>query len=73
MPPPLRDGKDALIVNWLEIEILNATGKVTYHNCFITDLPFGPENVAELAACGRARWKIENENLQCSQDQGIQP
>jgi hypothetical protein len=26
-------------VNWFEIEIVNAAGKVTYHNSFITDLP----------------------------------
>ncbi|HEV2320755.1 MAG TPA: ISNCY family transposase, partial [Gammaproteobacteria bacterium] len=57
---PLRDGKDALTVNWLEIEIHDAAGKLTYRNSFITDLPVGRDNVAELAACGRARWKIEN-------------
>jgi hypothetical protein len=57
---PLRDGKDALKVNWFEIEILNSSGEVTYRNGFITDLAVGSDNVAELAACGRARWKIEN-------------
>ena len=36
---------------------------VTYRNSFITDLPVGRDNVAELAACGRARWKIENETF----------
>lgn len=58
---PLRDGKDALIVNWLEIEIVDASGKVTYRNSFVTDLPVNKANVAELASCGRSRWKIENE------------
>jgi len=57
---PLRDGKDALAVNWFEIEIVNAAGKVTYRNSFITDLPVSRDTVAELAACGRARWKIES-------------
>ena len=56
---PLRGGKDALQVNWFEIEIVNRDGEVTYRNSFVTDLPVGPDNVAELAACGRARWKIE--------------
>jgi len=60
---PLRDAKDALPVNWFEIEIGNAAGEVTYRNSFITDLPVGRDNVAELAACGRARWKIENETF----------
>ncbi len=60
---PLRDDKDALIVNWLEIEIVDPTGKVTYRNSFVTDLAVNKGNVVELAACGRSRWKIENENF----------
>ncbi len=60
---PLRDGKDALTVNWLEIEIAKPDGKVTYRGSFITDLPVSRDSVAELAACGRARWKIENETF----------
>lgn len=60
---PLRDSKDALAVNWLEITIENPAGKTTYRNSFITDLPIDRDNVAELAACGRARWKIENETF----------
>ena len=50
---PLRDGHDALFVNWLEIEIVDASGKVTYRNSFVTDLPVNECNVAESAACGR--------------------
>ena len=60
---PLRDGKDALHVNWFEIEIVNKAGKVTYRNSFITDLTVTKKNVAVLTDCGRARWKIENENF----------
>ena len=67
---PIRDGKDALIVNWLEIEIVDAAGKTTYRNSFITDLPVNESNVAELAACGRARWKIENENFNTLKNNG---
>ena len=67
---PLRDGKDALIVNWLEIEIVDAAGKVTYRNSFVTDLPVNKGNVAELAACGRARWKIENETFNTLKTKG---
>jgi len=57
---PLRNSKDALAVNWFEITIRNPAGEVTYRNSFITDLAVDRDNVAELAACGRARWKIEN-------------
>jgi len=60
---PMRDTKDALSVNWLSVEIQNAKGKRTYYNSFVTDLPVTSGNVAELAACGRARWKIENETF----------
>jgi hypothetical protein len=60
---PLRDSADALKVNWFSVEMFDAKGKRTYHNSFVTDLPVMAGNVAELAACGRARWKIENETF----------
>ena len=67
---PLRDGEDALKVNWFEIEILNPRGEVTYRNSFITNLAISANNVAELAACGRARWKIENETFNTLNERG---
>lgn len=60
---PLRATEDALTVNWFSIEIRDAKGKQTYANSFLTDLPITAKTVAELAACGRARWKIENETF----------
>ena len=60
---PLRVTADALLVNWFSIEIRNAAAKRTYYNSFVTDLPVTANSVAELAACGRARWKIENETF----------
>lgn len=67
---PLRDGADAMTVNWLMIEIRNPAGEVTYRNSFITDLPLDRDNVVELAACGRARWKIENESFNTLKTKG---
>ncbi len=67
---PLRDGRDALPVNWFEIEIINPRGETTYRNSFVTDLPVGPDAVVELAACGRARWKIENETFNVLKNNG---
>jgi hypothetical protein len=67
---PLRDGEDALAVNWLEIEIAKPDGRVTYRSSFITDLPVSRSTVAELAACGRARWKIENETFNVLKNSG---
>jgi len=42
------------------MEIADTTGKVTYRNSFVTDLPVFADTVAELVAAGRARWKIES-------------
>jgi hypothetical protein len=67
---PLRDGADAMPVNWLSIEITNAKGKLTYRNSFVTDLPVDRDSVAELAAAGRARWKIENESFNTLKTKG---
>jgi hypothetical protein len=60
---PLRATDDALMVNWFSYEIRNAQEKRTYYNAFVTDLDVAAETVAELAECGRARWKIENETF----------
>jgi hypothetical protein len=60
---PMRATEDAIAVNWFSIEIFNDKGKRTYHNSFLTDLTVSGVTVAELAACGRARWKIENETF----------
>jgi len=60
---PLRASSDAMVVNWFSIEVQNAKEKRTYTNSFVTDLTVTAATVAELAACGRARWKIENETF----------
>jgi hypothetical protein len=65
-----RDSDDAMTVNWLEMEIADATGKVTYRNSFVTDLPVDADTVAELVAAGRARWKIENESFNVLKTKG---
>ena len=67
---PIRDGKDALEVNWLEITIRDSNEKITYRNSFITDLPVDGDNVEDLAAAGRARWKIENETFNTLKTKG---
>jgi hypothetical protein len=67
---PLRDGKDAIEVNHLSLTIRDAKGKVTYHNAFITSLPIDTHSVAEIAACARARWKIENGSFNVMKNNG---
>ena len=60
---PLRDGSDALHVNRLEIEIARPDGKAPSRNGFVTDLDAARDTIADLDACGRARWKVENETF----------
>ena len=41
---PLRDGRDALTVNWFEIEIINPRGETTYTNSFVIERVFAWED-----------------------------
>lgn len=59
---PLRDGDDALIVNWCELTTTTPDGEVIYHNAFATNYTIDKDNVVEIVAAGRTRWKVENEN-----------
>ena len=62
---PLRDADDALLSNWFELTVIDGeTGKVLYHNAWITDHPLTEDTLVALAKAGRARWKIENEHIQ---------
>src|ERR1019366_9928428 len=69
---PLRDGKDAMLVNWIGFEIVDAKGRVTYSSAWITSLPVSKHNVAEIVACARARWKIENESFNVMKNHGYE-
>ena len=59
---PLRDGDDALKVNWCELTTTLSDGTVKYKNAFATNFKITSKNVKKIVADGRARWKIENEN-----------
>lgn len=60
---PLKDATDAVSVNWCELTIVREEdGKRLYKNAFVTNHPVTKETVETIVACGRARWKIENEN-----------
>ena len=67
---PLRDGPDALKVNWIGVTLTGASGKTTYSGAFATSLPVTRETVVEIAACARARWKIENESFNVLKNNG---
>jgi len=67
---PLRDAHDAVLVNWVGVTITDAKGHVTYDNAFVTSLPITRDTVAEIVACARARWKIENESFNVLKSNG---
>jgi hypothetical protein len=54
---------EKLLVNYIYFETYNKeNNKIVYKNSWITNKTITKENVKLLAECGRARWKIENEN-----------
>ena len=59
---PIRDGKDAQQVNWCEITTTLPDGTILYRNAFVTNFVITKNNVKQIVADGRARWKVENEN-----------
>ena len=59
---PLRDGDDALEINWCELITTSPDGKILYKNAFATNFKISKNNVKEIVRDGRTRWKVENEN-----------
>ena len=59
---PIRDGDDALMVNWCELITTEPDDQVIYHNSFISNHAINADNVADIVLAGRTRWKVENEN-----------
>jgi hypothetical protein len=69
---PLRDGKDAVLVNWIALDIFDRHGRTKYSIAWVTSLPVSEANVALIAAAGRARWKIENETFNVMKNHGYE-
>ena len=68
---PVRAGAQALPVNWCEITIVREdTDKQLYHNAWITSHELSHKTVPEIAAAGRAHWKVENENFNVLKNRG---
>jgi hypothetical protein len=69
---PIRyDEKDIFLVNYFSFEIrTEGATKPNYYNSWITNKPVTDMNVAYLAECGRARWKIENEHHNVLKNRG---
>ena len=59
-------------VTLVEVWERDAKGKLLYHNSWVTDLEVSSENVAEVVAVGRSRWKIENEQFNVQKNHGYE-
>ena len=58
-------------VDWCDLTITcEETGHVRFHNAWVTNLSLTDRSVRPMAAAGRARWKIENENNNVLKHQG---
>jgi len=67
---PIRDSEDALRVGWVGVTEKNAAGEVVYKNAFITNHPLSAQRVREVVEAGRARWKVENEDINTLKTKG---
>jgi hypothetical protein len=69
---PIRyDERDPFMVNYFSLEIrVEGAKKPSYFNSWITNKVITDMNVAYLAECGRARWKIENEHNNVLKNRG---
>jgi hypothetical protein len=60
-----------MMVNGFELTITcEETGKVIYHNAWVTNHLLTHKNVSQVAVVGRARWKVENENTNVLKTKG---
>lgn len=59
---PLKDGDEALLVNWCELTVSHPDGKGVYKNSFATNYWITDNTVEAIVCAGRTRWKVENEN-----------
>ena len=67
---PLRDSEDAQMHNWCELTTTRSDGTIAYKNAFATNFEISKNNVKQIIADGRARWKIENENNNVLKNRG---
>lgn len=59
-------------VTFVEVWETDQTGKVVYHNSWVTDLDVDRDNVAVIMQIGRCKWKIENEQFNVPKNHGYE-
>lgn len=67
----LRYTENSMLVNWFAVEIVREhDGKRIYRNSFITNHRITQETIPQLVEAGRARWKVENEDINTLKTKG---
>lgn len=61
-----------VLVNFIEVWERDRTGKLLYHNSWVTDFEITPESAPVIIGIGRSRWKIENEHFNIQKNQGYE-
>ena len=67
----MRDRNDARYGDGCELTTTDATGRVLDRNAWASSHRVTAESVVVLVGAGRSRWKIENENNNNAEDQGL--
>jgi hypothetical protein len=67
---PLGADPDSPLVNFVQLTISDAQGRVTYRCSWVCDLPLDSATVEKIVRAARARWKIENEGFNTLKNQG---
>lgn len=58
------------LVNFVQLSISDANGKVSYRCSWVTDLPLEEVGIEKVVRAARARWKIENEGFNTLKNHG---
>jgi hypothetical protein len=66
---PLNGNSKSSLVNFVQLFIYKGE-KQTFRSAWITDIKITEENVIDVVAGGRARWKIENEGFNTLKNHG---
>jgi hypothetical protein len=59
-------------VNYVEVWEMDKQGQLLYHNSWVTDLEVSRENVEQITAIGRSKWKIENCQFNVQKNHGYE-
>jgi hypothetical protein len=67
---PLGADPNSPLINFVQLTIFDARGKVSYRCSWVSDLPLDSVTVEKVVRAARARWKIENEGFNTLKNQG---